>query len=115
MAAAWATSISSSRAMEGSVRWRRAAAIARAWSAPIRPSRQASAVRGRWRSVLPRRVRRRAARRGTRQRVAIHAEAVLAPSPAHSPPASKAAVASVTKASKRASWPKSTSIDAPSP
>ena len=40
-------------------------AIARAWSAPIRPSRQASAQRGRWRSVRPRRIRRRAALRGT--------------------------------------------------
>ena len=57
MAAAWETSISSSRAMEASVRWRRAEAMARAWSAPIRPSRQASAQRGRWRSVLPSRVR----------------------------------------------------------
>ena len=52
---------------------------------------------------------------GTRQRVATHAEAVLAPSAAHSSPASKAAVASVTKASKRASPWWSTSIDAPSP
>ena len=90
-------------------------AIARAWSAPIRPSRQASAHRGRWRSVLPSRVRRRAALRGTRHRVAIHADAVLAPSAAHSSPASKAAVASVTKASKRPSSRYSTSIDAPSP
>ena len=40
------------------MRWRRAEAIARAWSAPIWPSRQASAQRGRWRSVRPRRTRR---------------------------------------------------------
>ena len=97
------------------MRCRRAEAIARAWSAPIRPSRQASAQRGRWRSVLPRRVRLRAALRGTRQRVAIHADAVLAPSAAHSSLASKAAVASVTKASKRASSWWSASMDAPSP
>ena len=97
------------------MRWRRAEAMARAWSAPMAPSRQASAHSGRWRSARPRRTRRLAAPRGTRQRVAIHADAVLAPSAAHSSPASKAAVASVTKASKRDDNRCSSSIEAPSP
>ena len=70
---------------------------------------------GRWRNVRPRRTRRRATGRGTRQRVAIQAAAVLAPSAAHSSPASNAAVASVTNASKRASSRWSISMDAQSP
>ena len=71
----------SSRCMDASVRWRRAEAMARAWSTPMAPSRQASAHSGRWRGA--------AARdapgapggdaRGSRQRVASQAEAVLAP------------------------------------
>ncbi len=52
---------------------------------------------------------------GTRQRLEIHAAAVLAPSAAHSSPASKAAVASVTKDSKRENKRLSSSIDSPSP
>ena len=79
----------------GPRRWRWAA------SPPMAPSRQASATAGRWRRVRPRRTRRLAAARETRQRAESHEAAVLAPSAAHSSPASKAAVASVTKDSKR--------------
>ena len=63
---------------------------------PDVPVTQARAHSGRWRKVRPRRTRRLAALRGTRQHEAIHAEAVLAPSAAHSSPTSKAAVASVS-------------------
>ena len=112
---AWETNISSSRARAASLRCRRAAARARAWSLPMVPSRQAWATSGRCPSVRPRRTRRLAARRATRQRVAIQLAAVLAPSAAHSSPTSKAAVASVTKESRRDwSWCSST-IDPQSP
>ena len=82
---------------------------------PMAPSRQASATAGRWRSVRPRRTRRLAAARGSEQRLESHEAAVLAPSAAHSSPASKAAVASVMNESKRASRWCSLSIDSPSP
>ena len=97
------------------MRCRRAPAIALAWSTPISPSRQARAHSGRCRSDRPRRTRRFAALRGTRQRVAIHAAAVLAPSAAHSSLVSKAAAASVTKASSREESRCSSSMEARSP
>src|SRR6202034_3136040 len=53
---------------------------------PIDPSRQAWVTSGRWRSVRPRRTRRLAAARETRQRAESHDAAVLAPSAAHSSP-----------------------------
>ena len=115
MSEAWETNNPSSLAMEDSVRCFLAEAMARAWSRPMAPSCQAWAHAGRWRSSLPRRTRRRAALRGTRHLVAIHAEAVLAPSAAHSSPTSKAAIASVTKDSKRASCRCSSSMEAQSP
>ncbi len=62
-----------------------------------------------------RRTRRLAAARGTRHVLEIHAAAVLAPSAAHSSPASKAAVASVTKDSKRENKRSSSTMEAPSP
>ena len=87
------------------MRWRLAEAMAWAWSAPMAPSRQASAHRGQVAQRPPEAHPALGGARGTRQRVAIHAAAVLAPSAAHSSPASKAAVASVTKDSKRDEQP----------
>ena len=113
--AAWATKSPSSRAMDASVRWRRAPAMARAASVPMEPARQACATSGRWRRVRPRRVRRLAPARGTRHRVAIQEAAVLAPSAAQSPSASKTALASVKKDSKRPAKWCNVSIDSPSP
>ncbi len=97
------------------MRWRRAEAMAPAASEPMAPSRQALAQAGSWRRARPRRTRRLAAERGTRVRVEIHAAALLAPSAAHSSPTSKAAVASVTKDSKRESKRCSSTMEAPSP
>jgi hypothetical protein len=101
---AWSTSISSSRASASRVVSERRDTMTSTWAAVMSPSLHAREQSGRCRSSRPRCTWRRAWARGRWHIEVNHADALRAPSGTQFPAASKAAVASVTMASRRASW-----------